>query len=144
MTMWRHVETEADIDRVLELRNQGRVWFGAVAPITREQHHSWWAEQRPLCILVGEPAVGYGMLRRREERLWVALVVDEDSRGQGIGTEIYKLLVELVTEPIYAAIHIDNGASGRAAIKAGFVPDPFVAPPDIKNVDDWIVLKGPS
>jgi len=145
---WRQAKTVEDAEVVRLLRNAGREWFHSSDLITPEQQHAWWMTMSALpawdfwCILVGLPIVGYGMLTRRDGRLWVSLCVDPKVRGHGYGTEIYRLIRRSASvAPVYAAIRSDNLPSLRAARTAGYV-DSKVPAPGPTTAADWIVLEG--
>lgn len=150
--IWRPAVSEADVDAVLAFRNAGRDSFGSTAEIAPAQHRAWMATQwaGPLddfsCIVVADddtaPAQGYGMLRRREGRMWVALAVAPTQRRNGIGTGIYLLLRTLADESIYAAIRKDNTGSVMAAMRAGFIDEHTIHPPGVDRPDQWLVLRG--
>lgn len=165
---WRPARTFDDAEIIRHLRNAGRQWMADTAHITQDDQRAWWREAcelpardfvcriastvRPAALPGSGPipdlidsAVGYGILARRDGRMWVSLVVDPGARGLGFGTEIYRLLArELAGEPVYAAIHRGNVRSRRAAERAGYVLDlDVVAPvPDCLRPTDWPVLRG--
>jgi GNAT superfamily N-acetyltransferase len=148
---WRHAKTFEEAEVVRTLRNAGRTWFHSSQHISTEQQRRWWAEMVVLppgefaCLLVGDPIAGYGMLRRREGRFWVSLAVDPSMQGLGVGADIYRLLARQAPAraPVYAAIRQDNRASLRAAQKAGYAAAAVNAP-DVVEVQEWIVLRGPT
>lgn len=65
--------------------------------------------------------IGYGLLRRISGKWYGTLAVEEEFRSLGYGTKIYKHLQDACTEDLWLEIFIDNNASIRAALKAGFV-----------------------
>lgn len=160
--IWYPVITLEDAEVVRNLRNLGREWFADNHLITKDEQATWWASMRALsrkdftCMVLAVPkppctdpirtgtVVGYGMLTRRDDRLWVSLVVSAGSRGLGWGRRIYEDLRRSAQEPIFAAIRHDNIASRRAAEGAGFVLTSEVAapgvPPEIATA--WPVLRG--
>lgn len=144
----RLAATPEDAEVVRRIRNAGRTWFGDDHEITRDEQRRWWATHARsegfVCVLVGEPPVGYGMLQRRGDgRRWVALAVDPAERGRGVGTEIYRVLLGMADdgEPIYAGIRRDNTPSIAAARRAGYQPDDAVRAP-VADPDHWLVLRG--
>ncbi len=104
-----------------------------------------------VCLIPGDPVwdsprdpQGYGMLLRcGDGRLWVVVAVSPEARGHGLGTDIYRALVQATSEPIYAAIHADNAASRRASERAGYALEPSVSPPtdDVMADADWPVMR---
>jgi len=140
---WHFAQTQEDAEVVRLLRNLGREWFCDSAHITPESQATWWEANKGsvLCVIVGDPPVGYGMLRVRDGRSWVSLAVDPDARGCGWGRAIYDLLGRLSTGPIYAAIRQDNAASRKAAECAGYVRV-AIDPPGVDPACqiDWVVV----
>lgn len=122
--------------------------MGDACAITHGDQVRWWASESRregfACLLVGDPPVGYGMLRRRADgRRWVSLVVDPGSRGRGIGSEIYRALARIASpdERIYAGIRRDNVRSIAAATRAGYAVDDVVLAP-APDPGAWIVMRG--
>lgn len=143
---WHYVRSSEDVEILRLLRNAGREWFGDSREISSNDQITWWAANKDTvrCLLVGVPPVGYGMISRREGRLWVSLGVDPVARGQGWGRKIYELLGQLARldeELIFAAIRADNVASMTAATRAGYQVVDDVEPPGIpaEYRSDWIV-----
>lgn len=66
--------------------------------------------------------VGYSLLTRRGDKWYGTLAVDEEFRGQGYGTAIYKHM-QACAEEIWLEIYSDNRASFISASKAGFTID---------------------
>lgn len=77
-------------------------------------------------VRVLAPAEGGGVLvmgRGVAERLEVALEVDPDRRGDGLGRRILRSARRLAAqEPLFAQVAPGNAASLRAFLAAGFVP----------------------
>lgn len=143
----RLAQSLEDADIVRRLRNAGRLWFSDVRPVDPSAQIRWWRGQIDsegfLCLLAGEPPVGYGMLLRRADgRRWVSLAVDPESRGQGIGTTIYAALRALAApgDPIYAGIRSDNEPSRAAAQRAGFRLVETIRAP-VPDAASWIVME---
>lgn len=124
----RAVTTEQDVETLRQIRNSGRESMTRdTAEITPEQQQAWWSARDPetcLPFLFGQDGadVGYGMLRLDGDRWWVSLAVAPEHRGKGHGTAIYRWLLPIVPAPVWAEILTTNGASLRAASRAGFAP----------------------
>lgn len=146
MTIWRELATLDDAEAIRRIRNDGRAWFRDGDAITEEEQRAWLESVLArsgrdfICYVVGDPIVGYGMLQRRDGRLWISLAVDLSRRGQGIGSEIYKGLARFADEEVFAAIRVENIPSRRAAERAGYVSRSEVAPPDGALPEEWIVM----
>ena len=95
--------------------------------ITKDQQARWWAKEPRRAFLFGDRAFAY--IRREQGRNWITLGVDKKSRGEGLGTLIYRSL-----RPCWAEIRPDNEASIRAAQKAGYVV--------VSRDDEKVVMKG--
>lgn len=118
-------DVEADIVR--RIRNEGRAWMTRyTSEITPEEQAEWWALRelagvRVYLALLGEEALGFGLLRRDPDgRLWATLAVREQWRGRGVGTHLYRYLCQQAGEDVWIEARADNAASLRAAQKAGF------------------------
>lgn len=121
----RKVETEPDVEALRQLRNGCRLFMTRdQRPITVEQQRAWWARRAPelraYLFTVGSKPVGFGIIRQDVGRWWLTLGVDPGNRGRGIGTAIYRFLVEHSPEPPWIEVRSDNIASLRAAARAGF------------------------
>jgi RimJ/RimL family protein N-acetyltransferase len=127
-----------DFESVRHIRNAGREWMTDTHEVTTEMQEAFRASRPRLLIYrMGDVIVGYGMVTRRGEHLWVSLAVRPDYQGQGIGTHIYfDQRKRWTDDAVYAACRPTNAASIRAAEKAGYVLVPEM------SYETWTVLRG--
>lgn len=127
-----------DFESIRHIRNAGREWMDDTAEVTPEQQETF-RSRRPRILIyrVGDVIVGYGMVTRREGRLWVSLAVRPDYQGHGIGTHIYfDQRKRWTLDAVYARCRVANAPSIHAAETAGYVQEPELSD------DDWVVLRG--
>lgn len=116
---------------VMELRNNGREFMTHNnTVITPEQQYDWWMSKddnlykiwlATTMSLGSEIVIGFGMLRTMPDGLvWGTLAVDPQFRNQGVGTTIYKFLIEQANDDVWIEVLEMNIASYKAAINAGF------------------------
>lgn len=125
--------SESVLEEVRLIRNAGRTnMTDNTEEISTEAQASWWEKMRKLpaadfrlfsFFLPTVPnIVGYSVLSRRNESLYISLAVHPSWRGRGFGSHIYRKTVAETSEPVYAVILKTNIASITAAKNAGFTP----------------------
>lgn len=127
MLQFREATTElADAELVRQIRNSGRQWMTQdTAEITEATQRAWWARRDPAACpiwLAGVAAttIGYGLLRRSNDRTWCSLAILPAHRGHGYGSQIYTWLALATPDAVWAEIYADNTPSLRAALRAGY------------------------
>lgn len=123
----RVVKTLEDVETLRQIRNSGRQWMTRhTAEITPERQQAWWkdacrdANLALWLFSVAQTDIGYGLLRRENDRLWCSLAVLPRHQGQGYGTQIYRYLALSTTQDVWAEILADNTASIKACLNAGY------------------------
>lgn len=121
------VTTPGEVEEMRIIRNAGREWMTHdTSEISPQQQARWWAERDPERVqawlaLHGHEVLGYGLLTVRQGACWASLAVALDERGKGIGTAIYRHLIEQCpADRLYIETRYDNEPSIRAAQRAGF------------------------
>lgn len=115
---------------IMDIRNTGREFMTHHTElITAAEQDAWWfsPNRSVASIWVVEKhtslysmPVGFCMLRYFDNgRVYGTLALLPEHRGQGIGTEIYKFMMNQVDE-LWIDVRNDNVASMNAALKAGF------------------------
>lgn len=126
----------ADRDRLLAWRNDPTTvrHSRTAAAVTDDDHDRWFAARLEdpatrLCIgeVDGEPV---GMVRVDIARAvgTISIAIDPTRRGEGLGTAVLRALLETWRSDFQAVrlvadVSIDNPASRRAFLAAGFTPD---------------------
>jgi len=125
------VDSEEEVEALRRIRNLGRMFMtGTQVEISPREQLKWWREQRkvigkdflPIIYRRRDDAeiVGYGILNRKSEGLYISLAVAPAHRGFGYGTSIYYDMHERAGEAVYAVVLQTNLASLSAARKAGY------------------------
>jgi RimJ/RimL family protein N-acetyltransferase len=122
----RHIETDADLETLRQIRNSGRQWMTRDSrEITPAEQRAWWAARDPSTCLVflfreAQTDVGYGLLRLENGRWWCSLAVLPQHQRRGHGAAIYRWLALSVSGDVWAEILADNTPSIRACLRAGY------------------------
>ncbi len=99
--------------------------------LTREQHMEWWSGTKEHRLIAYEGSVPIGILRITPvgDRGVVHILVTSSERGKGLGTEMLEAILPcaaaLGLKGLYASVEMDNTASQRAFLDAGYVPTRF-------------------
>ncbi len=117
----RRIETDADVQAMRELRNEGRAGFAHdQSYIQEERQRLWWATNKRHMIgwvysgAAGK-VLGYGLLRQTldDGRWWSSVAVASWARGMGYGTQIMRHLVDEAPGRVWAEVLESNTASLR-------------------------------
>jgi GNAT superfamily N-acetyltransferase len=131
----RLAETPEDVETLRRLRNECRAWMtGNTAEITPEQQAAWWPDHVGTAWLyaLNGRTVGFAYVRPNEEEdIWVSLGVTKDARGRGHGTAIYRHVALASPCRVWAEIRGGNYPSIMACERAGWVPAPPAAGPNV-------------
>ncbi len=128
----RRIETDADVQVMRELRNEGREGFAHdQSYIQEERQRLWWATNKRhmlgwlYSVLVTsvlpddgsqiKATMGYGLLRQTldDGRWWSSVAVAPWARGHGYGTQIMRHLVGEAPGRVWAEVLEHNTASLR-------------------------------
>jgi RimJ/RimL family protein N-acetyltransferase len=130
----REVTTLSDVLALRTIRNECRAFMTQVtAEISVAEQLLWWQQVagnpnwRIWLVYIPEwaDAIGFGLLRHGVHGQYVTLGFRPWIRGRGLGTLLYRALVEQATAEVWAIIRSDNLASIRAAVKAGYRREPW-------------------
>lgn len=124
--VWAYpVKHARDVELLRQLRNKCVGTFvNYNEAITEKQQWLWWRSEPDVYpwlyrSLVNDDLLGFGMLARKDEALWLTLGVVPEHRGQGWGTIITThQRLQGAGEPVYSKILLSNLAALHAHVPA--------------------------
>ena len=137
MLQFREATNElADAELVRQIRNSGRQWMTQdTAEITEAAQRAWWARRDPAaCPIwlasVAATTIGYGLLRRSNDRTWCSLAILPAHRGRGYGSAIYTWLALATPETAPRIAYALKAAGARRVFETMVAPYSGAPAPD--------------
>lgn len=133
----------SDVEGMRIVRNSCRLFMTHHQyEISKQQQTEWWksldsSTVRPFVFLLADRVVGYGILRKSDNRWWCSGGLVPDHRYNGLGAEIFAYLIEKCpSDELWLDVWGSNQRARRLYERLGFET---VKPSD--GADDIVVMK---